>query len=84
MRMIPYLVPLQTAIPPNIMENMFRLADIIPSPNPLRGGHTGQSLAHVYEQILGQLSFRTEDAIKQKMKEVIDYNLTDGTCIVAI
>ena len=42
-------------IPPDVMEKMFQLSDVVPGANPLTGGETGISLARMYERILGSL-----------------------------
>lgn len=56
---------------------MFKLSDIVPASDPLRGGETGDSLSDVYESIVNRMDVRgfsgkSEDA-KLKYQESVDF-----------
>lgn len=67
----------QVPIPPRVMENMFKLADIIPGVYPLAGAESGESMATIYENILNQMEVKGFNEKTQQEKEryvtAIDY-----------
>ena len=56
-------------IPPRISENMFKLSDIVPGLNPFAGSETGQSLATIYRDIVGQLTIRGFETLSENQKK---------------
>ena len=56
---------------------MFKLSDIVPATDPLRGGETGESFSDIYESIVNRMDVRgfsakSEDA-KMKYQEAVDF-----------
>jgi hypothetical protein len=50
-------------IPRRVMQNMFRLADIVPSVNPFASSDSGLSFSSMYRTILGQMTVRGIDSL---------------------
>jgi hypothetical protein len=64
-------------IPPRIMENMFRLSDIVPGINPFNGFESGESLSALYREIVGSLDIvgfeKLSEDKKKRFKESVEY-----------
>ena len=67
-------------IPPRIMENMFRLSDVIPGIDPFDGFESGDSLSALYREIVGSIDIKGFQALsedkKKRFKESVDYLIT--------
>ncbi len=64
-------------IPPRIMQNMFRLSDVVPGLNPFRGSDTGLSMSAIYRDIISSLDIKGFDELsanqKIRQKKSIEY-----------
>ena len=67
-------------IPPIIMQNLFRLTDVMPGKDPLQGQESGESFSQVYKFVLGQVDIKgiqeLSDGHKQYMQESVEFLLT--------
>ncbi len=48
---------------------MFRLTDIVPVANPVRGGETGESFSEIYEKALRLMDIRSFDKMSEEERE---------------
>ena len=67
-------------IPPIIMQNLFRLTDVMPGKDPLQGQESGESFSQVYKFVLGQVDIKgiqeLSDGHKKYMQESVEFLLT--------
>ena len=66
-------------IPPIIMQNLFRLTDVMPGKDPLQGQESGKSFSQLYKFVLGQVDIKgiqeLSDNHKQYMQESVKFLL---------
>ena len=66
-------------IPPIIMQNLFRLTDVMPGKDPLQGQESGESFSQVYKFVLGQVDIKgiqeLSDGHKKYMQESVEFLL---------
>lgn len=66
-------------IPPIIMQNLFRLTDVMPGKDPLQGQESGESFSQIYKFVLGQVDIKgiqeLSDNHKQYMQESVKFLL---------
>ena len=51
---------------------MFRLADVVPVANPIKGGETGESFSEIYEKALGLMDIRSFDKMSEEERARYD------------
>ena len=64
-------------IPRRVMQNMFRLADVVPSVNPFSSSDSGLSFSSIYRTLLSQMTVRGIDSLSVNKRkahmQAIDY-----------